>query len=331
MKHLNKIFFCLIILSAALVSDSDAFIDDIHLGNITDMKLRKNNETYSADVTMIFRNSSKKDLKLKDCRFDLSFALKNSETIRIGTVIKDEIVLAKSVKLSPSKQNISLSANIGHDIRKLHLAIISSDEMNALLTDPAPKLTLRIVGGFDAGMKSDLGWTYQKGLKINWLITSEVPRKALIRTYKAIENSADKEEAGEKVVLAENDDDSQIRSEADTSLREVRLTIHFSKGQKILSDKNKKDLQDWIKNLPAISEGWILNIDGHTDKDGYLKNKAISEQRAMLVRNHLFAISEFSPNRVKIFGYGEEKPVMVGKTREANDKNRRVELYFIKP
>jgi len=323
MKHLNKIFFCLIILSAALVSDSYAFIDDIHLGNITDMKLRKNNETYSADVTMIFRNSSNKDLKLKDCRFDLSFALKNSETIRIGTVIKDEIILTKSVNSSPSKQNVFLSANIGNDIRKLHLAIISSDEMNALLTDPAPKLTLRIVGGFDAGMKSDLGWTYQKGLKINWLITSEVPRKALIRTYKAIENSADKEEAGEQVVLADN--------EEDTSLSDVRLTIYFSKGQKILSDKNKKDLQDWLKNLPAISEGWLLNIDGHTDKDGYLKNKDISEQRAMLVRDHLFSISEFSPNRVKIFGYGEEKPVMVGKTREANDKNRRVELYFIKP
>lgn len=324
MKIIIKILIVIFISSNAY-----GFVaDDIDITKITNMKLRQEKGFYSIDVTLAIRNLSPKDIQLKNCRFELFFALKNSENIRIGTSEKAEIILNARSGSESAEQYLDLSTLVGSEIRKLHLAIISSDEMNALLTDPEPRLGIRIKGSFDGGIRSDLGWTYQRGLKIDWLIRSNVPRKILIGTYKKIEAAADKEN-GEEPDTA---DDAELSSEEIIAKEPDRLTICFAKGQNYLNQVHKNMIRDWIKTLESYSDHRILHIEGHTDADGHLKNKELSEKRANIVRDYLFAfpdmVSRFPSDRVKIVGYGEEKPAAVGKSRDADDKNRRVEIFL---
>lgn len=322
MKIILKIFIVIFI-----AANAHAFVaDEIEITKITDMKLRHEKGLYHIDVVFGVKNLSPKDIQLKNCRFDLFFALKDSENIRIGTSEKTEVILKGKPRsdLKQSEQSLDLSTIVGADIRKFHLAIISSDEMNALLTNPKPKINIRIIGDFDAGIKSELGWTYQKGLKIDWLIQSYIPRKILIGTYKQIEAAADK--ADGKEVAATPSSTEIIEKESD------KLTICFEKGQNGLSETNKKMIRDWIKTLESDSDNRVLHIEGHTNSDGHPKNKAFSEKRAKLVRDYLFTFpniaSRFASEKVRIIGYGDEKPVAIGKSREADDKNRRVEIFL---
>lgn len=195
MKITLKVFIIIFI-----AANAHAFVaDEIEITKIKDMKLTHEKGFYYINVAFAVRNLSSKDIQLKNSRFDLFFALKNSENIPIGTSEKTEIMLKGNARpgSEPVEQYLDLSTVVGSDIRKLHLAIISSDEMNALLTNPEPKLSIRIKGSFDGGIRSDLGWTYQKGLNIDWIIQSHVPRKILIGTYKKIEAAADKENGEE--------------------------------------------------------------------------------------------------------------------------------------
>ncbi len=323
MKIILKIFILIFI-----AANAHAFVaDEIEITKITDMKLRYEKGLYHIDVVLGVKNLSTKDIQLKNCRFDLFFALKDSENIRIGTSEKTEVILKGKPRsdLKPSEQSLDLSTLIGADIRKLHLAIISSDEMNALLTNPEPKLSIRIIGDFDAGIKSDLGWTYQKGLKIDWLIQSYIPRKIMIGTYKKIEAAAEDKEDG-KEVTATSSSTEIIEKKSD------KLTICFEKGQNSLSEVHKKLIRDWIKTLESDSDNRVLHIEGHTNSDGHPKNKAFSEKRAKLVRDYLFTFPHiarrFASAKVRIIGYGDEKPVAIGKSREADYKNRRVEIFL---
>jgi outer membrane protein OmpA-like peptidoglycan-associated protein len=296
MKIILKIFIIIFIAANAY-----GFVaDDIEFTKITDMKLGHEKGFYHIDVVFGVRNLSHKDIQLKNCRFDLFFALKDSENIRIGTSEKAEIILKGNTRsgAEPAEQYLDLSTLVGAEIRKLHLAIISSDEMNALLTNPEPKLGIRIKGSFDGGIRSDMGWTYQRGLKIDWLIQSYVSRKILIGTYKKIEAAADKEN-GEESDAGDADPSSEeiIAAESD------KLTICFAKGQNHLNEIHKNMIRDWIKKLESASDHGILHIEGHTDADGHPKNKALSEKRANLVRDYLFAFpyiaGRFPPDNIK--------------------------------
>lgn len=166
---------------------SSLVLDDVTITAIQDMQLRKEKRTYFMDVVCVVQNSGKNVLKLTKAKFDLGFALENEEDISIGPVFKDEVILADKTD-SPSV--VHLVTNLGNDIQKLHMAMISSEEISSLIMDPKPKLNFHIKGDFGLGIGLKQGWVYLQSITIDWILKVDVPRDVFVRTYKTIERVA---------------------------------------------------------------------------------------------------------------------------------------------
>ncbi len=78
-----------------------------------------------------------------------------------------------------------------------------------------------------------------------------------------------------------------------------------------------------------------VSVEGHTDATPLGKTKAIwgtnlalSLARAMAVQDYLRATQNIAEKRMRVVGYGEHRPLMPGKSKAANAKNRRVEIVL---
>ena len=76
---------------------------------------------------------------------------------------------------------------------------------------------------------------------------------------------------------------------------------------------------------------WLkLEVAGHTDSGGSEEaNMETSLRRAKSVATYLIERYGISPHRLKVFGYGETRPVADNATREGRRMNRRVEFRTI--
>ena len=79
------------------------------------------------------------------------------------------------------------------------------------------------------------------------------------------------------------------------------------------------------KDLP-----WILQVDGHTDKNPirtsrFPSNWELSSARAIEVVNYLISLG-IPPNRLSATGYGEFQPLDKRDDEIAHRRNRRIEL-----
>jgi OOP family OmpA-OmpF porin len=69
-----------------------------------------------------------------------------------------------------------------------------------------------------------------------------------------------------------------------------------------------------------------LTIEGHTDSIGSTQyNQRLSERRANAVRKYLIE-KGISSSRIRIVGYGEQRPIADNKTPEGRALNRRAEF-----
>ena len=107
-----------------------------------------------------------------------------------------------------------------------------------------------------------------------------------------------------------------VKFEHDSS---VILTEYFPQTGKLV---------EILKENPSIT----VLIEGHTSLVGTNEyNKELSERRANAVRSLLVDSHGIESSRIDVVGYGEEKPVLLGETQEAQRVNRRVvaELRYI--
>jgi outer membrane protein OmpA-like peptidoglycan-associated protein len=73
-----------------------------------------------------------------------------------------------------------------------------------------------------------------------------------------------------------------------------------------------------------------LEVAGHADSGGSEEaNMETSLKRAKSVSTYLIDHFAISPHRLKVFGYGESRPVADNSTREGRRMNRRVEFRAI--
>jgi OOP family OmpA-OmpF porin len=71
----------------------------------------------------------------------------------------------------------------------------------------------------------------------------------------------------------------------------------------------------------------LILIEGHTDNTGNRNlNLALSERRANEIAKTIEAHFSISKERLKVIGYGEQKPIDVNNTPESRQKNRRVDI-----
>lgn len=71
-----------------------------------------------------------------------------------------------------------------------------------------------------------------------------------------------------------------------------------------------------------------VTLEGHTDERGTREyNMALGERRGVSVQRYL-SLQGVSSSQMEVVSYGEERPAVRGQTREAYDKNRRVEIKY---
>ncbi|MCW5724407.1 MAG: peptidoglycan -binding protein [Maricaulaceae bacterium] len=74
---------------------------------------------------------------------------------------------------------------------------------------------------------------------------------------------------------------------------------------------------------------WVIRIDGHTDpvpiRVGFESNWHLSAARAISVVNYFESLGVPS-HRLLAAGFGEHRPIVQGRSEEANARNRRIEL-----
>ena len=128
--------------------------------------------------------------------------------------------------------------------------------------------------------------------------------------------------------------DGQI--EIETQGRKVVIRIRengsFSAGSDYIDDAFLPVL-DKIRALLVETPGKI-SVEGHTDdipiKGGrFRSNWHLSSARAVAVADELFVAPEMDAKRFMVVGHADNKPLASGKTRQARERNRRVEITIL--
>ena len=104
--------------------------------------------------------------------------------------------------------------------------------------------------------------------------------------------------------------------------------FRFDFDSAVLKPGNRETLSR-IAGVLLASEGYSLFIDGYTDDvgtDDY--NRGLSERRAASVRDYLVNAG-IPPEIIRVQGFGKSNPLAPGKTSQAREKNRRVEIGIV--
>lgn len=169
------------------------------------------------------------------------------------------------------------------------------------------------------------------------------------------EREAELEELGERLntLLAERVNElEQYRSEFFGRLRQVLVDnpdiriegdrfvlpseLFFDSASATLGDEGRSELNKVADTLSAVAAeipddlGWILRIDGHTDRrpintERFPSNWELSTARAVSVVRYL-AERGIPAERMAAAGFGEHHPINPANTEAAFQQNRRIEI-----
>jgi len=105
-----------------------------------------------------------------------------------------------------------------------------------------------------------------------------------------------------------------------------QATVLFGFNQAKLTSDDKTQLDQLASNA-ANFKHYFIAVEGYTDKTGSSDyNLALSKRRADAVVQYLAGEKNVDFNRIHMIGFGAQKPVDEGKTRDDRAKNRRVEV-----
>jgi outer membrane protein OmpA-like peptidoglycan-associated protein len=128
-----------------------------------------------------------------------------------------------------------------------------------------------------------------------------------------------------------------IRNFSPAMVEENSCETKITLGSGILFDFNSYQLKpesiktlDTVYNFLSKIASEKIVVEGYTDNVGSKSyNLKLSRERAQAVANYLIA-KGVPPEKLKIVGYGEEKPLFPNDTEEHRAKNRRVEIKVYK-
>jgi outer membrane protein OmpA-like peptidoglycan-associated protein len=104
------------------------------------------------------------------------------------------------------------------------------------------------------------------------------------------------------------------------------IVVPFGFDRDVLTPDAKQTLDDLVADKTSLKH-YFIAVEGFTDKNGSSEyNAALSRRRADRVVQYLVAQHDIPIYRVHMVGLGAQKPAEEGRTREANAKNRRVEV-----
>jgi outer membrane protein OmpA-like peptidoglycan-associated protein len=105
-------------------------------------------------------------------------------------------------------------------------------------------------------------------------------------------------------------------------------SFRFDFDSATLKPENRETLSR-IAGVLLASEGYRLFIDGHTDDIGTDQyNQGLSERRAGSVRDYLVKAG-VPADIIEVKGFGKSNPLVQGKSNDAREKNRRVQIGIV--
>ncbi len=105
----------------------------------------------------------------------------------------------------------------------------------------------------------------------------------------------------------------------------IMTTVCFAYNSSVLDQQTRLELDKVVSQLDSLS-GYTVHLSGHTDNTGSEdRNKELSKQRVVSVKNYLISKNIDSTKIVLAF-YGESKPVIANTSEENKALNRRVEI-----
>lgn len=106
------------------------------------------------------------------------------------------------------------------------------------------------------------------------------------------------------------------------------LKLEFDPGKALIRKKYHKEIKR-VADFMKMNSDVTSTIVGHTANIGNRENNIIlSKDRANSVRNYLIKNFGIKASRIKIVGYGPDKPIASNKTKEGQQRNRRVTASF---
>ncbi len=106
------------------------------------------------------------------------------------------------------------------------------------------------------------------------------------------------------------------------------LKLEFDPGKALIRNKYHKEIKrvaDFMKKNSDVK----ATIVGHTADIGNRENNIkLSKDRANSVRNYLIKNFGINASRIKVIGYGPDRPIASNKTKEGQQRNRRVVATF---
>mgnify|MGYP005839204857 CR=1 FL=1 len=110
-----------------------------------------------------------------------------------------------------------------------------------------------------------------------------------------------------------------------------KLTINFDVGKSQLGDAEKKALSKLARYVNADPDIKQIRISGHTDNHGRRRlNEALSEARAVVVKNYLIKQCRVAKNLITTSHHMEFKPVKSNQTPIGRSYNRRSVVTLIR-
>lgn len=91
---------------------------------------------------------------------------------------------------------------------------------------------------------------------------------------------------------------------------------------------------DEVSRILSSYPGAQISIEGHTDSlkiktDRHPSNLQLSEERALIVRDHLIRHCGLAPERLSVKGFGAARPAASNRTEKGRAQNRRVEILIL--
>jgi outer membrane protein OmpA-like peptidoglycan-associated protein len=175
--------------------------------------------------------------------------------------------------------------------------------------------------------------------KVDGLSTQvETTQQRVSANEKRIEETGQRAEAGIREVRTTTDQAFAKATEAEKLAKgklvyTVTLSddnVRFPLNQADMNDAARKRIEEAVEPIKAENRGVYFEIEGHTDSTGPAEvNRALGEQRALVVRNYLHDEVGIALNRMEVISYGDTAPVVDNKTREHRAQNRRVVIKVL--
>ncbi|MCQ2250222.1 MAG: OmpA family protein [Bacteroidales bacterium] len=148
------------------------------------------------------------------------------------------------------------------------------------------------------------------------------------KKYFPVSNNIDLRHKKEIIRLEENITVATIQKMIDEEIPMVMNNLFFETAKWDLLPASISELERVAKVIKPL--GLMIEISGHTDNVGDDdSNQKLSENRANSVKEFLIQ-QGCSENLLQTRGYGESKPISTNDTPEGRQRNRRVEMKFVK-